>query len=56
MTLKEEHRLKVFENRMMMMMMMMMMMKMMMMMILGSKRDEIIGERRELHNEELHNL
>jgi hypothetical protein len=24
--------------------------------ILGSKRDEVMGRRRKLHNEELHNL
>jgi hypothetical protein len=42
-TLREEHRLRVFENR-----------------VLGRifdpKRDEVTGEWRNLHNEELHNL
>jgi hypothetical protein len=41
-TLREEHRLRVFENR-----------------VLGRiflpKRDEVTGEWRKLHNEELHN-
>jgi hypothetical protein len=36
-TLREEHRLRVFENR-----------------VLG--RDEVTGDWRKLHNEELHNL
>jgi hypothetical protein len=42
-TLREEHRLRVFENR-------------MMIRIHGLKRDEIIGDRRELHDEKLHNF
>jgi hypothetical protein len=42
-TLREEHRLKVFENR-------------VLRRIFGPKRDEVIGEWRKLHNEELHNL
>jgi hypothetical protein len=39
-TLKEEHRLKVFENR-------------VLRRIFGPKRDEVTGEWRKLHNEEL---
>jgi hypothetical protein len=39
---REEHRLRVFENR--------------VLRILGPKRDEETGGWRELHNEELHNL
>jgi hypothetical protein len=39
-TLREEHRLMVFENR----------------RIFGTKRDEVIGEWRKLHSEELHIL
>jgi hypothetical protein len=42
-TLREEHRLKVFENR-------------VQMRIFGSKRDEVTGKWRKLHNGELHNL
>jgi hypothetical protein len=42
-TLREEHRLRVFENR-------------VLRRILGPKRDEVVGEWRKLHNEELHNL
>jgi hypothetical protein len=42
-TLREEHRLRVFENR-------------VLRRIFGSKRDEVTGERRKLHNEELHDL
>jgi hypothetical protein len=42
-TLKEEHRLRVFENR-------------VLRRIFGPKRDEVMGEWRKLHNEELHNL
>jgi hypothetical protein len=42
-TLREEHRLRVFENR-------------VLRGILGLKRDEVIGGWRKLHNEELHNL
>jgi hypothetical protein len=42
-TLREEHRLRVFENR-------------VLRRIFGSKRDEVTGECRKLHNEELHNL
>jgi hypothetical protein len=41
--LREEHRLRVFENR-------------VLRRILGPKRDEVTGDLRELHNEELHNL
>jgi hypothetical protein len=41
--LREEHRLRVFENR-------------VLRRIFGPKRDEITGEWRKLHNEELHNL
>jgi hypothetical protein len=43
MTLREEHRLRVFENR-------------VWRRISGPKRDEETGGFRELHNEELHNL
>jgi hypothetical protein len=43
MTLREEYRLKVFENR-------------MLRRIFGPKRDEVTGDWRKLHNEELHNL
>jgi hypothetical protein len=42
-TLREEHRLRVFENR-------------DLRRIFGPKRDEVTGEWRKLHNEELHNL
>jgi hypothetical protein len=42
-TLREEHRLRVFENR-------------VLRRIFGSKRDEVRGGWRKLHNEELHNL
>jgi hypothetical protein len=42
-TFREEHRLKVFENR-------------ALRRIFGPKRDEIVGGWRKLHNEELHNL
>jgi hypothetical protein len=42
-TLREQHRLRVFENR-------------MVMRIFGSKRDEVTGEWRKLHNEELRDL
>jgi hypothetical protein len=42
-TLREEHRLRVFENR-------------VIRRIFGLKRDEVTGEWRELHSEELHNL
>jgi hypothetical protein len=41
--LREEHRLSVFENR-------------VLRRIYGPKRDEVTGEWRKLHNEELHNL
>jgi hypothetical protein len=41
--LREEHRLRVFENR-------------ILRRIYGPKRDEVTGEWRKLHNEELHNL
>jgi hypothetical protein len=39
----EEHRLRVFQNR-------------VLRRIYGPKRDEVTGERRKLHNGELHNL
>jgi hypothetical protein len=42
-TLREEHRLRVFENR-------------VLRRIFGSKKDEVTGGWRKLHNEELHNL
>jgi hypothetical protein len=42
-TLREEHRLRVFENR-------------VVRKIFGPKRDEMMGDWRNLHNEELHNL
>jgi hypothetical protein len=42
-TLREEHRLRVFENR-------------VLRRIFGPKRDEVTGEWGKLHNEELHNL
>jgi hypothetical protein len=42
-TLREEHRLRVFENR-------------VLRNIFGRKRDEVTGQRRKLHNGELHNL
>jgi hypothetical protein len=42
-TLKEEHRLRVFENR-------------VLRRIFGSKRDEVTGGWRKLHNEDLLNL
>jgi hypothetical protein len=42
-TLKEEHRLRVFENR-------------VLKRIFRLKKNEIIGDWRKLHNEELHNL
>jgi hypothetical protein len=41
-TLREEHRLRVFENR--------------VLRIFGPKRDEVMGGWRKLHNEELHGL
>jgi hypothetical protein len=41
--LREEHRLRVFENR-------------VLRGIFGTKRDEVTGEWRKLHNGELHNL
>jgi hypothetical protein len=41
-TLREEHRLRVFENR--------------VLRIFGPKRDEVMGEWRKFHNEVLHNL
>jgi hypothetical protein len=41
--LREEHRLRVFENR-------------VLRRISGPNRDEVIGRWRELHNEELHDL
>jgi hypothetical protein len=42
-TLKKEHRLKAFENG-------------VLRRIFGPKRNEVTGERRKLHNEELHDL
>jgi hypothetical protein len=42
-TLREEHRLRVFENT-------------VLIRIFRPKRDEVTGEWRKLHNEELHNL
>jgi hypothetical protein len=42
-TLREEHRLMVFENR-------------VLRRIFGPKRDEVTGDWRKLHNEELHGL
>jgi hypothetical protein len=42
-TLKEEHRLRVFENK-------------VLRRIFGPKRDEVTGEWRKLHNEELRDL
>jgi hypothetical protein len=42
-TLREEHRLRVFENR-------------LLRRIFGPKRDEVTGSWRKLHNEELHGL
>jgi hypothetical protein len=42
-TLREDHRLRVFENR-------------VLRRIFGPKRDEVTGEWRKLHNEELHIL
>jgi hypothetical protein len=42
-TLREEYRLRVFENR-------------VLRRIFGPKRDDVTGEWRKLHNEELHNL
>jgi hypothetical protein len=42
-TLREEHRLRVFENR-------------VLRKIFRPKRDEVMGGWRKLHNEELHNL
>jgi hypothetical protein len=41
--LKEEHRLRVFENR-------------VLRRIFGSKRDKVTGERRKLHDEKLNEL
>jgi hypothetical protein len=41
-TLREEHRVRVFENR--------------VLRIFGPKRDEVTGGWRKLHNEEVHNL
>jgi hypothetical protein len=42
-TLREEHRLKVFENR-------------VLRRILGPEREEVTGGWEKLHNEELHNM
>jgi hypothetical protein len=42
-TLREDHRLRVFENR-------------VLRKIFGPKRDEVTGGWRKLHNEELHSL
>jgi hypothetical protein len=41
--LREDHRLRVFENR-------------VLRRIIGPKREEVMGEWRKLHNVELHNL
>jgi hypothetical protein len=41
--LREERRLRVYENR-------------VLRRIFGPKRDEVTGEKRKLHNEELHDL
>jgi hypothetical protein len=41
-TIREKHRLRVFKNR--------------ILRIFGPKRDEVTGEWRKMHNEELHNL
>jgi hypothetical protein len=42
-TFREEHRTRVYENR-------------VLRRIFGPKRDEVMGRWRKLHNEELHNL
>jgi hypothetical protein len=42
-TLREEHRLRVFENR-------------VLRRIFGTKRNEVMGELKKVHNGELHNL
>jgi hypothetical protein len=42
-TLREDHRLRVFENR-------------VLRRIFGPKREEVRGDWRKLHNEELHNV
>jgi hypothetical protein len=42
-TLREDHRLRMFENK-------------VLRRIFGPKRDEVTGEWRKLHNDELHNL
>jgi hypothetical protein len=42
-TLREEHRLRAFKNR-------------MLRRIFGPRKDEVTGDWRKLHNEELHNL
>jgi hypothetical protein len=42
-TIREEYRLRVFENR-------------VLWRIFGRRRDEVKGDWRKLHNEELHNL
>jgi hypothetical protein len=42
-TLRKEHRLRVFENR-------------VLRRIFGPRKDEVTGEWRKLHNEELHDL
>jgi PAS domain-containing protein len=42
-TLREEYRLRVFENR-------------ALRRIFGLKRDEVTGDRRKLYNEEIHNM
>jgi hypothetical protein len=42
-TLREEHRLRVFENR-------------VLRRLFGTKRDEVVGGSRKLRNEELHDL
>jgi hypothetical protein len=42
-TVREEHRLRVYENR-------------VLRRIFGPRRDEVTGDWRKLHNEELHNM
>jgi hypothetical protein len=42
-TLREKHKLRVFENR-------------VLRRIFGPRRDEVMGDLRKLHNEELHSL
>jgi hypothetical protein len=42
-TLREEHRMRVFENR-------------VVRKLFGPKRDDVTGESKKLHNEEFHNM